>query len=88
VEAFYAVDILRNLLGWTGVNIVQYNEVFQKRFEYDVARGKPKGVAHGSIARRLAVILYTCLAKKVAFDPALVGAGGVALAMNGARDVS
>lgn len=65
--------ILRQLLGWSGMNIVRNNPVFRKRFEYDVARGKPRGVAYGSIARRLAVILYACLSQKVAFDPALVG---------------
>ena len=66
-------SILRNLLGWTGMNIVQFNASFRKRFEYDLERGKPRGVAYGSIARRLTVILYACLSRKVPFDPALVG---------------
>jgi transposase len=66
--------ILRQLLGWTGVNIVRFNPVFRRRFEYDVARGKPRGVAYGSVARRLAVVLYTCLSRRIPFDPTLVGA--------------
>lgn len=65
--------ILRQVLGWTSVNLVRFNPVFRRRFEYDVARGKPRGVAYGSIARRLAVILYHCLSRKVPFDPARVG---------------
>mgnify|MGYP001592813037 CR=1 FL=1 len=73
--------ILRQILGWTGMNIVRLNPSFKRRFEYDVARGKPRGVAYGSIARRLAVVLHTCLSQKVPFDPSLVGApqGAVAL---------
>lgn len=65
--------ILRNLLGWGAVNIVQHNPAFRQRFEYDLSRGKPRGVAYGSIARRLAVVLYRCLSERVAFDPAKVG---------------
>lgn len=66
--------ILRNILGWTGKCLVMWNEPFRKRFAYDVERGKPLGVAYGSIARRLAVILHACLTRQVEFDPALVGA--------------
>ncbi len=66
--------ILRYLFGWSGRNVAQWCEPFRKRLEYDIGRGKPAGVAYGSIARRLAVILYTCLKNKVAFDPDLVGA--------------
>ncbi|MFH1078049.1 MAG: IS110 family transposase [Patescibacteria group bacterium] len=65
--------MLRFLLGWTAKNLVMWSEPFRRRFQYDLERGKPIGVAYGSIARRLTVVLHACLSKQVAFDPALVG---------------
>ena len=61
--------LLRRTLCWGGRNLVMWNTAFRERFERDVARGKPRGVAYGSIARRLAVVLYVCLTKRIAFDP-------------------
>ncbi len=66
--------ILRYLFGWTGRNVAQWSAPFRQRLDYDIGRGKPAGVAYGSIARRLAVVLYTCLVNKTPFDPSLVGA--------------
>lgn len=69
--------ILRDILGWAGKSLVRWNPAFSQRFRYDVERGKPAGVAYGIAARRLAVILHSCLSRKQAFDPARVGTGAV-----------
>ncbi len=67
-------SLLRFVFGWSARNVSVWCEPFRKRLDYDISRGKPAGVAYGSIARRLAVILHTCVVNRVPFDPALVGA--------------
>lgn len=66
---------LRHTFSWTAKLLVRWNPAFRARFEYDLDRGKPVGVAYGIIARKFATVAFRCITEKEAFDESKIGHG-------------
>jgi len=66
---------LRHTFGWTAKLLVRWNPAFRARFEYDLERGKPVGVAYGIIARKFATVAFHCITEGEAFDESKIGHG-------------
>ena len=66
---------LRHTFGWTAELLVRWNPAFRARFEYDLERGKPAGVAYGIVARKFAAVMFRCITEGEAFDESKIGHG-------------